>query len=152
MSFTISNERFAFFGASVTQQKNGYAIQFIKQNKCLNYNIFGYGSRHLNDAGICYIDDVIRSNPSHCFIDWFNTGYISYNEDKFDEIKIYINTIVHKLLYNKIVLISSKLTIGSSPCTFIYPSALITSLTNLILSIADSALGVTIHCISLLIQ
>jgi hypothetical protein len=119
MSFTISNERFAFFGASVTEQKNGYAIQFIKQNKCLNYNIFGYGSRHLNNAGICYIDDVIRSNPSYCFIDWFNTGYICYNEDKFNEIKIYINTIVHKLLYNKIV------------CIFLFfPNTSISSITN----------------------
>ena len=117
--FPLSNEKIAFFGASVTEQKNGYAKHFIENNVCLKYNIFGYGSRHLNDAGICYIDDVIKSNPSYCFIDWFNTGYITYNEDKFDEIKTYINTIVHKLLYNKIV------------CIFLFfPNSSINSITN----------------------
>jgi hypothetical protein len=114
----LSNEIIAFFGASVTEQKNGYAIQFCKKNKC-SYNIFGYGSRHLNDAGICYIDDVIKSKPSYCFLDWFNTGYICYNEDKFDEIKIFINTILHKLLYNNIICI-----------LLIFPNSSISRITN----------------------
>ena len=103
----MHNDRYAFFGASVTEQKNGYPIHFIKKNKCLHYNIFGYGSRHLNDAGICYIDDVLKSNPSYCFIDWFSTGYINNKNDEntVDKIKLYIDTIVYKMLYKQIICI-----------------------------------------------
>jgi hypothetical protein len=86
----------AFFGASVTQQQNGYWQYFMQRNPNLNVKSFGYGSMHLNDAGICYIDTVLEFKPEYCFIDWFSTGYIKYNEDKWDEIQLYIDTIIHK--------------------------------------------------------
>jgi hypothetical protein len=95
----------SFFGASVTQQKDGYWKYFAEQNPNFNIKVFGYGSRHLNDAGICYIDNVLESKPEYCFIDWFSTGYIKYNEDKFDEIKEYINTIIHKFYVNNVKVI-----------------------------------------------
>lgn len=90
----------AFFGASITQQQNGYWYHFGLKNPQYNIKTFGYGSMHLNDAGIAYIDDVLTFNPEYCFIDWFSTGYIKYNEDKFDEIIEYINTIIHKFYKN----------------------------------------------------
>ena len=40
-----------FFGASVTQQKTGYAQQFKIMNEQFYVNIYGYGSMHLYDAG-----------------------------------------------------------------------------------------------------
>ena len=92
--------RIAFFGASVTQQRNGYWKYFADNHKNFDVASFGYGSRHLNDAGVCYIDTVLDFEPDYCFIDWFSTGYIKYNEDKFYEIKEYINTIIHKF-YSK---------------------------------------------------
>ena len=55
---------------------------------------------HLNYAGVTYIDDVLNFDPEYCFIDWFSTGYIKYNEDKFDEIVEYIDTIIHKFYKN----------------------------------------------------
>jgi hypothetical protein len=90
----------AFFGASITQQQNGYWFHFGLKNPDLNVKSFGFGSMHLNDAGISYIDNVLEFNPEYCFIDWFSTGYIKYNEDKFDEIVEYINTIIHKFYKN----------------------------------------------------
>lgn len=94
-----------FFGASVTQQKDGFWKYFSNLNPQFNVTTFGYGSRHLNDAGVCYIDTVLSSNPEYCFIDWFSTGYIKYNEHKFDEITEYINTIIHKFYSNNVKLI-----------------------------------------------
>ena len=96
--------KIAFFGASVTQQKKGYA-KYITDILNFENKIFGYGSMHINDAGICYIDDVIQYNPQYCFIDWFSTGYIEYNKDNFDEILIYVNNIIHKFLSKGIIVI-----------------------------------------------
>jgi hypothetical protein len=95
----------AFFGASITQQQNGYWYQFGLKNPELNIKPFGYGSMHLNDAGISYIDDVLVFNPEICFIDWFSTGYVKYNEDKFEEIIEYINTIIYKFYKNNTKLV-----------------------------------------------
>lgn len=95
----------AFFGASITQQQNGYWYHFGLKNPQFNVKSFGYGSMHLNDAGISYIDEVLNFKPEYCFIDWFSTGYIKYNEDKFDEIVEYINTIIHKFYNNDTKLI-----------------------------------------------
>lgn len=95
----------AFFGASITQQQNGYWYHFGLKNPQFNIKPFGYGSMHLNDAGISYIDEVLNFNPEYCFIDWFSTGYIKYNEDKFDDIIEYINTIIHKFYKNNVKLI-----------------------------------------------
>lgn len=95
----------AFFGASITQQQQGYWYHFGLKNPEFNIKSFGFGSMHLNDAGISYIDDVLKFNPEYCFIDWFSTGYIKYNEDKFDEIVEYINTIIHKFYKNNTKLV-----------------------------------------------
>ena len=97
--------KIAFFGASVTQQSNGYSDHFRGLNPSFEVSSFGHGSMHLNDAGVCYIDSVLEYEPEYCFIDWFSTGYIEYNKHKFDEIKSYIDTILYKFLSNDIKLI-----------------------------------------------
>lgn len=79
-----------FFGASVTQQKTGFTYEFQKLTNH-NINIFGYGSMHLYDAGICFLDDVIQSKPEYCFIDWFGTSYVNNN------INEYLDAITYKL-------------------------------------------------------
>lgn len=105
--------KIAFFGASVTQQQNGYWQYFANLNPQFDVRPFGNGSMHLNDAGICYIEDVIKFNPEWCFIDWFSTGYIVYGKDKnevttleedFEDIKKYINTIIYSFLSKNIKL------------------------------------------------
>ena len=80
----------AVFGASVTQQKNGYAT---KLQKYFNHpiKVFGYGGMHLNNAAICFIDEVIAPKPSYCFIDWFSSEYISINDEAVQLIDILIN-------------------------------------------------------------
>jgi len=86
--------RIAFFGASVTQQKEGYTYEFIKlaqSNPSFQVSVFGYGSMHIYDAGLCFIKDVIETNPQYCFIDWFSTGY------KNPHIKKYLDAIVYQL-------------------------------------------------------
>lgn len=99
------DNKVAFFGASVTQQKDGYWKYFLQMNPHLTGNNFGYGSMHLNDAGVVYIDDVLKYNPEYCFIDWFSTGYIEYNKHNFDDIKKYVDTLIHKFTKNGVKLI-----------------------------------------------
>jgi|TARA_B110000238_G_scaffold196500_1_gene237386 hypothetical protein len=106
--------RIAFYGASVTRQVNGYWEYFARLNPDFEVSPFGNGAMHLNDAGICYIDDVIDYEPEICFIDWFSTGYIVYGRDMnevttteqdFQDIKQYINTIVYSFLSKNIKLV-----------------------------------------------
>ena len=84
----------AFFGASITQQKSGYVHYFKELN--LNYNIqqFGCGGLNIRDGGIIYIDDVIRSNPNYCLLDWFSPE--CYRPPK--KIELYLDVLVEKLL------------------------------------------------------
>lgn len=85
----------SFFGASVTEQKDGYVKKF-KDLISSEYNIFqnGYGSMHINDAGVCFIDKVLINNPQYCFLDWFSTWYTIKSSNDY----IYLDCIVRKLL------------------------------------------------------
>lgn len=75
----------SFFGASVTAQKTGYVHCFLneqlKHNDQFNISQHGYGSMHIKDAGMCYIDDVLKSNPQYCFLDWFSTSYTPKDQE-----------------------------------------------------------------------
>jgi hypothetical protein len=84
----------AFFGASITQQKTGYVSYFKELNKQYHVQQFGYGGMNIRDGGIIYIDDVIRSNPEYCFLDWFSPE--CYRPPK--KIDIYVDVLVEKLL------------------------------------------------------
>jgi hypothetical protein len=79
------------FGASVTKQKNGFTTKLYKY---FNHpiKVFGYGGMHLNNAAVCFIDEVIAEKPSYCFIDWFSSEYIKIN----DEAVQYIDTLINK--------------------------------------------------------
>lgn len=80
-----------FFGASVTLQKTGYA-KVLSEMLDENVKIFGYGGMHLNNAGICFIDDVLDVAPTYCLVDFFSTVYTIKNE----KTKEYIDTIIYK--------------------------------------------------------
>ena len=80
-----------FFGASVTLQKNGYA-RLLSEKFQDEVKIFGYGGMHINNAGICFIDDVLSVNPDYCFVDFFSTVYTLEN----NKTKEYIDTIIYK--------------------------------------------------------
>lgn len=82
------------FGASVTVQKQGYCLK-LKELFGNEYTVIqkGYGSMHIFDAGISFIDDVINLKPQICLIDWFSTGYII-------EDTTFLDTIVYKLYQN----------------------------------------------------
>ncbi len=69
----------AIFGASVTQQKDGYAPR-LRQQFSEAVHVFGYGGMHLHNAGICFIDRVLARQPAYCFVDWFSTGYLDTSE------------------------------------------------------------------------
>ena len=85
--------KIAFYGASVTQQRNGFVECFAKMSS-LKVLKFGFGGMHLSDAGICFIDKVVESKPEICFVDWFSTAYS--NQDS--NLKLYIDAIAEKLL------------------------------------------------------
>ena len=88
----LKNLKIAFYGASVTQQGNGFVDYFsrIANIKVLK---FGFGGMFLRDAGVCFVDKVIKSKPDICFVDWFSTDYIN-QDGKFN---LYIDTITEKL-------------------------------------------------------
>lgn len=73
-----SKTKIAFFGASVTRQNTGYVYHFKNLDKLERFEVssFAYGSMHMKDAGVCFIDEVLKINPEYCFLDWFSTAYI----------------------------------------------------------------------------
>ena len=85
------SDKIVFFGASVTQQKQGYAWH-LANRLGVEYKCFGHGGCHLMDDGICCIDEVLKEPPTHCFIDFFSTGYTSENKHTID----YLDTILYK--------------------------------------------------------
>lgn len=85
----------AFFGASVTAQKTGYVSHFFNHKK-FNVSQHGYGSMHIRDAGMCFIDDVLETNPDYCFLDWFSTSYIP----KEQELYVYLDNFRYKFIHH----------------------------------------------------
>ena len=85
-------KRLAAFGASVTQQENGYVDQLSKK---LGVKIkkFGYGGMHLPDAGVCFIDTVCAYKPDCVLVDWFSTDYMEQSEKTLQ----CIDTVLYKL-------------------------------------------------------
>jgi hypothetical protein len=83
----------SFFGASVTGQKNGYARQLSDKFLNTDTHIFDYGGNHIDDAGIVFIDNIIKVNSNYCFIDFFSTAYKYISEETIE----YLDTIVYKL-------------------------------------------------------
>jgi hypothetical protein len=91
---TKSNLTLAFYGASVTKQKTGY-VHYIE--KMCNHNIlqFGHGGMHLKDAGILFADEVCKSKPTFCFVEWFTPGIKNYTKES---MFLYLDVIVLNLL------------------------------------------------------
>jgi len=83
----------AFFGASITQQKTGYVHHFAQLNPGYRVLQFGYGGMYIHDAGICFIDSVVREKPNFCFIDWFSPRCYTPPE----KIQEYLDVILMKL-------------------------------------------------------
>jgi len=84
-------DKIVFFGASVTQQKQGYAWH-LSQRLGVEYKCFGHGGCYLMDDGICCIDDALKETPTLCFIDYFSTVYTSTDKHTID----YLDTILYK--------------------------------------------------------
>jgi hypothetical protein len=80
------------FGASVTAQKEGYVMKLTELLESCNVNVIqkGYGGMHLFNAGIVFLNEVIKEKPNICLIDWFSTGYI------FEECT-FLDTIIYSL-------------------------------------------------------
>ena len=85
-------ETICCFGASVTEQKFGYARCLKEYLPDYNITIYGYGSHCLQNAGILYIDDIIKTKPQYCILDFFVVG----SRDFVDDIEC-LNTILYKL-------------------------------------------------------
>jgi len=82
--------KLAFFGASVTKQKEGYANYVKTKRSDIETSIHGFGSMHIYNAGVCFIDEVLKTLPNICFLDWFSTGY------KSNDMTWYLNTILYR--------------------------------------------------------
>lgn len=126
--------KFAFFGASVTKQNDSYADKLMI-NLGKEYQKFGYGSMHLNDAGICFVEEVVNYKPDICFIDWFSTANTNYGND----ISIYLDAILYKLLNNNI-----------KPIFLLFPiSEIVQSRLEMYNNVKKYALDYNINCIDI---
>lgn len=87
--------RVACFGASVTQQKTGYAT-LLESKLGSNYevSIHGYGGVYLNDAAVIYTDKVLQGKPDICVVDWFSTQF--ENKIPLDDIEVCLGTVIRQ--------------------------------------------------------
>ena len=87
-----------FFGASVTKQKTGYARVYenLYASKVNPTHVFGYGGMTIFNAGICFIDQIIKIKPTYCFIEFFSSAWLIL-DDLFFEC---IDTLVYKLTHS----------------------------------------------------
>lgn len=100
MSSTINNNSIlpgpiCFFGASVTQQKTGYSKAYsdLYGSEINPIHIFGYGGMTVFNAGICFIDKIIKIKPTYCFIEFFSVACLILDNLFFE----CIDTLVYKL-------------------------------------------------------
>lgn len=88
----------AFFGASVTKQKNGYVTYFTEHAQQANQSFaitrHSYPAMHLNNAGMCFIPEVLATQPQYCFIDWFSTSRIFASAD----LKVLLDTLRYQFI------------------------------------------------------
>lgn len=88
--------RIAFFGASVTQQggESSYVYHVSQALQKCGHVVgqFGYGSMHLADAGMCFIDTVLDFKPELCLLEWFTSGCYEVKDGLMD----YWNTLRYK--------------------------------------------------------
>lgn len=57
----------------------------------------GYGGMHMKDAGMCFIEDVLKTKPQYCFLDWFSTQYAPSD---IEDIKDYLDNFRYQFLSN----------------------------------------------------
>jgi hypothetical protein len=64
------------YGASLTTQKNGYAV-YLKKLFGDDYEVsqISYAGMALCNAGVIFVDEVIKQKPDICFVDWFSPAY-----------------------------------------------------------------------------
>lgn len=98
-NFDTQKENIICWGASVTQQPNGYVDKLKEQLTSYNIIKCPYGGMHLKDAGCFFIDEIIHKQPKYCMIDFFGTGYIETNENT----KLIIENIIFKFYKNNII-------------------------------------------------
>ena len=91
----------AFFGASVTVQKDGYVTVFENLTKDMDITVFrhGYGGMRLDDAGISFIDEALKDKPNYLFLDWFSPSALC-NENRLNKC---LDLIVRKCFIQSIV-------------------------------------------------
>jgi len=94
--------KISFFGASITQQKEGYVHEFKLKYPEFEINQFGYGGQHISNAGIIHIGEVLLFKPNYVFIDWLSTHFIVENMNSPKHICKYIDTLIYKFIDNQI--------------------------------------------------
>lgn len=95
--------KISFFGASITQQKEGYVHEFKLKYPEFEIKQFGYGGQHISNAGIIHINEVLFSKPNYVFIDWLSTAFIIQNMNSPKHICKYIDTLIYKFIDNQII-------------------------------------------------
>ncbi|WP_417225859.1 SGNH/GDSL hydrolase family protein [Amphritea sp.] len=100
------------YGASVVQQgvtHDGKLVGFVnnlrelfKESPGLENVLVhkrGYGSNHLNDAGLLYLEEALTEKPDIVVLDWHSTYIEEFEPDKYDYI-------INKLLNNNIKVVN----------------------------------------------
>lgn len=85
-----------FYGASVTEQSEGYYKQVINSSILANYSFqkLTFGGCHLDDAGFYNIDKLNEMTGDVVVLEWSTTARETYDLEK-------INYILNKIIRNK---------------------------------------------------
>lgn len=89
-----------FYGASITQQKNGYVTYLSNFHPEWEIQRSGHGGMNIANAAICYIKNVVNQTPQYCFLDWFINAPSCMLEGEL--IINYVDAVVYNLVLNKI--------------------------------------------------
>jgi GDSL-like Lipase/Acylhydrolase family len=94
--------KICFYGSSITAQLHGMVTAF-QENNSENFDIIriSYGGTTIEDAGICFINNVLNEKPNYCFIDWFGPTYpVASSEDILVKC---MDTFITKLIENNCI-------------------------------------------------
>ncbi len=101
----------AFFGASITQQKEDVSyVAFFKKawessltmnyQRSINVQRLGYGGMHLGDAGLFYLGEVLALGPQVVMLEWHTTAIEKWTYGLLEKIiyTLYCNKILPIIL------------------------------------------------------
>ena len=88
----------SIFGASVTQQKTGYANCYKTMNTNDDVSVYGHGGLQIHNGGLIFLENALKYNPDLIIFDWFTPGYTDFT---YDHIKLILEELIRFCIAKK---------------------------------------------------